>query len=269
MRDMYKMLFRRVALLGVLFALFAAFSPVSAADDGILAKIKGFFVKEEAAPAAAETAKAPAPAEKSNVLKEHKASPDEPTFDFSEKKIGSDEAPLKLTIFTSLTCGHCAHFHTHMLPKIVDAYVNPGKMQVILADFPLENRAMTGSLVAHCFKGDEYFKIMDALFAKQGQWMMSPNLQESLFEVVRPTGMSEAKMLACATNEMALKTLSRKRNIYVMKYRIAATPTLYLQGYGKSEKIEGAPSWQDFSDKVASFEKEGSKKTTKAAAETP
>ena len=27
-------------------------------------------------------------------------------------------------------------------------------------------------------------------------------------------------MLACATNEMALKTLSRKRNIYIMKYRI-------------------------------------------------
>lgn len=262
MRDMHKILFRRIALLGVLFVLFAAFSPVSAADGGIFAKIKGFFAKEE-------TAKAPAPAENTPALKKNKPSPDEPTFDFSEKKIGSDKAPLKLMIFTSLTCGHCSHFHTYMLPKIVDTYVKSGKMQVILADFPLENRAMTASLVAHCFTGDDYYKFMDVLFAKQGQWMMSSNLQESLFELVKPTGMSEAKMLACATNEMALKTLSRKRNIYVMKYRIAATPTLYLQGYGQSEKIEGAPSWKDFADKVDALEREGNKKTTKIPAKTP
>ncbi|CCZ21657.1 dSBA oxidoreductase [Acetobacter sp. CAG:977] len=269
MRNMSKMVFRRLAFIGVLFVSFALFSPVSAAEGGFLDKIKSFFSKSEPAAVETKAEEASAPVETKSVLKQNTHSPDEPTFDFSEKKIGSDDAPIKVIIFTSLTCGHCAHFHTHMLPKIIDTYVKNGRVQVILADFPLENRAMTGSLVAHCFEGDDYFKFMDLLFAKQNQWMMSPNLQESLSELAQSMGMSEAKMLACATNEMALKTLSRKRNIYIMKYRIGATPTLYFQGYGKSEKVEGAPSWKDFADKIASFEKEGGKKTQKVPAETP
>ena len=32
--------------------------------------------------------------------------------------IGSDEAPVKIKIFSSLTCPHCANFHINVLPEI-------------------------------------------------------------------------------------------------------------------------------------------------------
>ncbi len=268
MHDMLKPLFRRVAFIGVVFAAVTLTASPSVAD-GFLNKVKGLFVKGGEAPAKIEASSEPSAVPMEKIRPAQKKNADEPTFDFSDKKIGSDDAPLKLTVFTSLTCGHCAHFHTSMLPKIVSTYVNDGRMQVILADFPLESRAMTASQVAHCFTGDEYFKIMDTLYAKQNQWMMAENLQDALSEFTRPAGMSDAKMLACATDEMAQKTIARKRNIYIMKYRINATPTLYLQKGKKGEKIEGMPDWSEFEEKVAAFGVAAVKPAAKAPAGAP
>ena len=32
--------------------------------------------------------------------------------------IGNDNAPVKIKIFSSLTCPHCANFHVEVVPKI-------------------------------------------------------------------------------------------------------------------------------------------------------
>ena len=41
--------------------------------------------------------------------------------------VGSDNAEVKIKIFSSLTCPHCANFHTNVVPKIRDKYVKSGK----------------------------------------------------------------------------------------------------------------------------------------------
>ena len=32
--------------------------------------------------------------------------------------LGKDSAPIKIKIFSSLTCPHCANFHINVIPKI-------------------------------------------------------------------------------------------------------------------------------------------------------
>ena len=50
--------------------------------------------------------------------------------------IGSDTAEIKIKIFSSLTCPHCANFHINVVPKIKEKYVRSGKVQLIFIDFP-------------------------------------------------------------------------------------------------------------------------------------
>ena len=52
--------------------------------------------------------------------------------------LGANNAPVKIKIFSSLTCPHCANFHMKIVPEINEKYVESGKVQLIFIDFPLE-----------------------------------------------------------------------------------------------------------------------------------
>ena len=45
-----------------------------------------------------------------------------------EKKVGDEEASIKIVEFASLTCGHCAKFHNEVFPKIKKEYIDTGKI---------------------------------------------------------------------------------------------------------------------------------------------
>ena len=49
--------------------------------------------------------------------------------------IGSENAAVKIKVFSSLTCPHCADFHTKVIPEIKKNYIDSGKVQLILIDF--------------------------------------------------------------------------------------------------------------------------------------
>ena len=63
--------------------------------------------------------------------------------------IGSDNAPVKIKIFSSLTCPHCADFHTKIVPELKKNYVETGKVQLIFVDFPLDQAALNASILLH------------------------------------------------------------------------------------------------------------------------
>ena len=56
--------------------------------------------------------------------------------------IGSNDAPVKIKIFSSLTCPHCASFHINVLPEIKKKYVESGKVQLILIDFSIRSSSI-------------------------------------------------------------------------------------------------------------------------------
>ena len=64
--------------------------------------------------------------------------------------LGPDKAPVKIKIFSSLTCPHCANFHINVIPKIKKEYIKTGKVQLIFIDFPLDQVAFNASKILHC-----------------------------------------------------------------------------------------------------------------------
>ena len=216
-------------------------TPAYAQDAGFIAKIKSFFTKKpvqtEAVAESAEVARQP-------------VDPNAPTFDFSEQSIGAPDAPLKMLVFTSLTCPHCTNMHLNLMPMLKAEYADTNRAQIIFMDFPLEPRAMAGSLVAHCLPKDEYLPFIDTLFAHQMQWAVAPDLNEALAPYAKLAGMSEAKMKACIADEKANKELMRIRNLNAMQYKIQATPTLLIRFGKKTEMLVGLPGMQDVAEAV-------------------
>ena len=50
--------------------------------------------------------------------------------------LGSNEAPIKIKEFFSLTCGHCANFHKNTLPKLKDKYIDKGQDSIRINRLP-------------------------------------------------------------------------------------------------------------------------------------
>src|SRR5437588_12843738 len=51
--------------------------------------------------------------------------------------LGNAEAPITVVEYASMTCGHCANFHTKVFPTLKEKYVETGKVRFIMREFPL------------------------------------------------------------------------------------------------------------------------------------
>ncbi len=105
------------------------------------------------------------------------ASPDEVPVDelmkagaLPDLALGKADAPCTIVEYASMTCGHCANFHTKVFPSLKEKYIEPGKVRFILREFPLDNLAAAASMLARCAGGDKTYPLVDVLFQKQEEW---------------------------------------------------------------------------------------------------
>ena len=84
--------------------------------------------------------------------------------------LGSAEAPITVVEYASMTCGHCANFHTKVFPALKEKYVDTGKVRFIMREFPLDNLAAAASMLARCAGEGKTFPFISVLFAKQDDW---------------------------------------------------------------------------------------------------
>ena len=77
------------------------------------------------------------------------------------------EAPVKIKVFSSLTCPHCAKFHNSVLPKLVENYVNEGKVSITLMDYPLDLPSLKAAQVAKCFSQENQKVYLDEVYKTQ------------------------------------------------------------------------------------------------------
>ena len=55
---------------------------------------------------------------------------------------GNIDAKIKLIIFESLTCGHCADFHKDVYPELKENYIDTGLASIEFKSFPLDIAAL-------------------------------------------------------------------------------------------------------------------------------
>ena len=163
--------------------------------------------------------------------------------------LGPDKAPVKIKIFSSLTCPHCAHFHINVVPEIKKEYIKIGKVQLIFIDFPLDQAAFNASKLLHCLDKKKQLLFLDTIYDTQNKWTDGSNVNDinnNLKKIVMNFGINSAQFDKCLINETISDKILNGRINANHKYSIDSTPTIIIN----EEKLEGAASFKNIKKKI-------------------
>ena len=90
---------------------------------------------------------------------------------------GKLDAKIKLIVFESLTCSHCADFHINIYPKLKEDFIDKGYAYIEFRNFPLDIAALNASKIAHC-KNDGNSEILHLLFNNQRLWAKGETIND-------------------------------------------------------------------------------------------
>ena len=155
--------------------------------------------------------------------------------------LGEDKAPIKIKIFSSLTCPHCASFHIQVVPKIKKKYIEPGIVQLIFIDFPLDQAAFDASKLLHCLDKEKQIAYLDTIYKNQEKWTSGTNL-----EIVKNLGISSQMFNKCLNDETIADKILNERIDGQRKYSINSTPTIIIN----EKKLEGSVNFKNIEKKI-------------------
>lgn len=159
--------------------------------------------------------------------------------DKNEAFMGNIDARNVLIEYASLSCVHCANFHTKQLPSIKKELIDTGKLKYIYKDFPLDKPAMIASMVSNCYRGEQYFTVLNTLFRNQKKWVVkSENLETALHSILKVHGITIEDIKDCtvenAINKEKWNSILQER-LNAQKMGVNSTPSFFLNG----KKLEG------------------------------
>ncbi len=160
----------------------------------------------------------------------------------TERVLGDPDAPVTIIEYSSLTCPHCAAFHTDTLPAIKERYVETGQAKMVYRDFPLDQNALNAAVIAHCAGAERYFTFLEALFASQARWARSSDPRESLLQLAGLGGLAREAAEACLADEAMLDAVLQTRLDGQEEFAISSTPTFIING----EIVSGNRSVDEF-----------------------
>lgn len=150
---------------------------------------------------------------------------------------GKADAPVTIVEYASMTCTHCAAFHTETYPTLVSKYVDTGKVKFILREFPLDPLATAGFMLARCAGPEKRSAVVDLLFTQQKNWAFVDKPLEALAGILKQTGMSKESFETCLKDQKLYDEVNQVRDAGSQKFAVSATPTFYFNGTKVSGEI--------------------------------
>ena len=148
---------------------------------------------------------------------------------------GKDSSKIKMIVYESLTCGHCADFHKNVYPQLKDNFIEKGLLEIEFRNFPLDMAALNASKIAHC-NNDGNSEILHYLFEKQNKWVRGgtiEDLNKNLKKIIKDSRFS-LNFDECLNNKKVEDHILEERIEGAKTFKVQATPTLIISG----EKFE-------------------------------
>jgi protein-disulfide isomerase len=159
----------------------------------------------------------------------------------AEMSIGKADAPVTIIEYSSLSCPHCAAFHRDILPSLKSEYIDTGKARYVVREFPLNESALAGSVIARCLDPSRYFAFVDLLFSKQSDWAFKQDALTPLKDLAKQTGITSEDFDKCIDDEALQKKILDVRDDG-QKKGVNATPSFFING----TLLKGAPTLEAF-----------------------
>ena len=114
------------------------------------------------------------------------------------KAFGNKNAPVVMEIFSDFQCPACKQLFLTTTQRVMDNYVNSGKVYIVHRDFPLPMHAYSrvaasySRAAAHIGKTDV---VEQALFQNQEKWEMNGDVKGTVAAVLTPAEMKKVQAL--------------------------------------------------------------------------
>jgi protein-disulfide isomerase len=159
-------------------------------------------------------------------------------------QVGKDDAPITIVEYASMTCSHCAHFHNTVYPTLKTKYLDTGKARLIIREFPLDERATAGAMLARCTGEGKTVPAISALFGHQDEWAFTPKeeFMPGLTKFAKQIGFTEDTMRACLKDEALMDKVLQVRSRAADEFGVGSTPTFFING----KRLPGGAAIEDF-----------------------
>ena len=156
--------------------------------------------------------------------------------------IGSPDAKVTVKVFSSLTCPHCANFHEVIFDKLKDEYIDKNLVRFEHHAFPLDLAALNAEVVVRCqANNDNKFKLLGEIYKKQTFWAIGSDINK-INNLIKKIGLefdlTENKIDECLKNSEAQDEILNQRIEAQKKYKIEATPTIFINEKKYSGKVD-------------------------------
>ena len=155
--------------------------------------------------------------------------------------LGPADAKVTIIEYASMTCTHCAHFHSETWPLLKERYIDTGKVRFTLREFPLDPLATAAFMLARCDGNEKYYPITDLLFDQQRGWafVQRPTSPiEALEQMLRQAGFSKEKFDECLKDQKVYSAINGVKARALDALKVESTPTFFING----QKFSGAMS---------------------------
>ena len=161
--------------------------------------------------------------------------------------IGNLDAKVTVKVFSSLTCPHCANFHTNIYEKLKEDYIDKGLVKFEHHAFPLDLAALNAEIIIRCDvntslnTGNIKFKLLTEMYKKQKMWAVGSDI-DKINSLIKKIGinfdLSNEKMNTCLKNEKIQDEILEQRIEAQKKYKIESTPTIIINEKKYSGKVD-------------------------------
>jgi protein-disulfide isomerase len=150
-----------------------------------------------------------------------------------DMSMGDPKAKVTVVEYASVGCPVCARWQREVYPTFKTKYIDTGKIHYVFREMLVGGGsevavASGGFLLARCAGKDKYFAINDAVFASQPGVFEAP--RETLLNIAKSTGMTEAAFNKCVSDEQALLALNKRVENNAKSGGVDSTPTFVING---------------------------------------
>lgn len=145
---------------------------------------------------------------------------------------GSPDAAVTVIEYGDFQCPTCAFYFKNLGPIITRDYIEPGKVQFVYHEFPLDSHqhAVPAAEAARC-AGDQgkYWEMHDMLFINQDQWSLLSTVDNVFSGYAGQIGLNRADFDACmsaGTHNAAVVAAGQSS----IERGITGTPTFDVNG---------------------------------------
>ena len=155
------------------------------------------------------------------------------------KAFGSKSATVVVEIFSDFQCPACRQLFLNTTQKVMDNYVNTGKIYLVHRDFPLPMHAYSrvaasySRAAAHIGKCEP---VEMALFENQDKWEVSGDVKGTVAAVLTPAEMKKVEAIVASKE---LEPLIEKDKAIGMSFPVSQTPTTVFHANGQTYPYAG------------------------------